>query len=175
MTKHDEIAEAARSGINKWTEWQMRCFKHMNQFVNGFIKYCQIPTGMFRLVPLDEQPKEGTQYSVIGASHLGEDGYWHAGLRITTAPPKMVLIEVGLTERAGKVLVKLGADDKPRQIDLNDQKQCQAVYDEIVEDIKHFYTDEPKFGESFTSIGFKASGADAVPDTSLSEAEQDGK
>ena len=128
--------------------------QHMNQFVNGFIKYCQIPTGMFRLVPLDEQPKEGTQYSVIGASHLGEDGYWHAGSRITTAPPKMGLIEAGLTER-GEGPGEAGADDKHREIDLNDEKQCQAVYDEIVEDIKHYYTDEPKFANHLPVSGSK--------------------
>lgn len=171
MTKYDEMAEAARSAISKWTEWEMRCFRHMAQFVTGFVNYCQIPAGMFSLLPLDKEPKQGTLYSVVGASHLGEDGYWHIGLCITTAPLKVILIQLGLTEHADKITVKLGVEGKPCQVDLNDEKQCHAIYEEIVQDVKKYYSEEPKVGESSTSIGFRASGADATPDTPPSDAE----
>jgi len=110
------------------------------------------------MVPLNTTPNPGMLYNAIGASHFDpKDGYWYLGLLITLNTQR-VLMRLALTERAGKVVVKTGTNDKPRELDLADEAQCRAFYDEIVEDIKRYFTAEPDFSEtpSLRKIGFSS-------------------
>jgi hypothetical protein len=153
MTKYEEIVDSANQAFKQWWAWRDRCYRDLDDFVQGFIRHCQIPITNVSLLPLDREPEERMRYNVIGASHLGDDSYWHVGVCIAL-PLQRILIRISLTETAGKTFVKLSDDGKPIEIDVGDQNQCADLYNQIVEDIKHYYIAEPKFGESTAKIGF---------------------
>jgi hypothetical protein len=102
----------------------------------------------------------GHRYTLTGALHQSEvDGYWHIGLHIALSRLDFIQIEFCLSEKDGKVMVKAGAEDKPRALDLSDEGQCRQFYDEIAEDIKRYFTSEPVLdeGASLRRIGFQSS------------------
>ena len=42
------------------------------------------------------------------------------------------------------MMVKRGKSDKPREVDLSDQKQCEEFYDSIAERVKQFFAQGPE-------------------------------
>jgi hypothetical protein len=46
---------------------------------------------------------------------------------------------MALREQSGKLLVKRGKGDKPQEIELTDQRQCDDFYDSIADRVKRFY------------------------------------
>lgn len=99
---------------------------------------------------------------MVGGTHFNRDGYWHLGLvvRLFSAPNEyphqLVLIELCLTEEDGRVMVKLGADGKPRELDLTSEVQCKQFYDEIADTVANYFNAKRDFGDTGTikKIGF---------------------
>src|SRR5207248_11791401 len=151
MSRFDEMCDALRAARNDWTEFERRSFSNMGLLVDGFIKYCEIPKGHFEFRRLNEEPKSGTLYSLPGAMHFGKDDYWHLGLIVTlfTAPNELpqqrVLIELCLTEKGGKTVVRPGVDGLARQLDLRNQSECIDFYDEIVERVNQVFAARPDY------------------------------
>jgi hypothetical protein len=163
MSKYSEMCEAAGVARKNGLEFRERCWHNLHLLIEGFKADCEFPGGQCEIVPLDKPVTAGAVTNVVGAAHFDpKDGYWHVGLVITlkvpNQSPQRLLIRIALTERAGKVLVKTGTNDKPREIDLGNAGQLKAFYDEIVDDIKKYFTAEPDFDDkpSLKKVGFEA-------------------
>jgi len=156
MSKFTEMGDAVASARKKWSDFRDRCWKDLDSIIKGFVEYCEIPREQVSFSPLDTDPEEGVQYAFAGAVHYAEDGYWHLGLVITLIPFQPLLIELCVNDRDGKVAVKAGRDGKPRTINLQNPTERAAFYDEIVEDVKRYFTEEPDFNDapSMRKIGF---------------------
>jgi hypothetical protein len=143
MSKFEEMCAAFGKARRDGTEYQHRCFQNLSFLVQGFSKYCEIPPESIQVVPVDQDAKKDTFYAIPGAAHFDpNDGFWHVGLVITLAerpntfPRLRALTKVSVRERDGKVVVKRGGDDRPRELNLGDQQQCNEFYDDIVEHVK---------------------------------------
>jgi hypothetical protein len=158
VSKFKEMYECVLLARKKWSSYRESCWKNLGSLVNGFAAYCEIPKEQVGFLPLDKEPKEDTIYGLAGAVHLAEDGYWHLGLVITLDPYQRVLIRICLREQDGVVMVKAGDVIKPRQLDLTNENQLKAFYDEIVDSVKRRFTEEPDFDDkpSLKKIGFAA-------------------
>jgi hypothetical protein len=155
MTKYDEMCEAASTAASRWLQYRDRCWSHMALLVNGLMAYCGIPKDPEHVTFLKWneatgedraylEPGEGKMYAPLGAIEFDiEDSYWHLGVSITlTRPdlsPQRVFFPLCVTEREGKLMVKLGANGKERQIDQNDPAQLDAFYEHIVEIVKQCF------------------------------------
>jgi hypothetical protein len=128
MSRYEEMEEAVNSVRRKWTSNQQASYKAAGIIVKGFEQYCEFPQGHIFLMPLDKKPKDGSKYNVIGAMHYGEDGFWHLGLGMNISAQRWVL-NLGITERNGKTVVKLLADGQPREVDLTNEAGRNDLYD----------------------------------------------
>lgn len=133
------MCDAVTVARKTWAEFEQRCYENIGRVANGFATYSGIPADRVEYQPLDREPEQGSRYSVIGATHFdADDGYWHTGLCVPLLN-QPILIPICVTECGGTVTVKFGLDGKPRQLDLNNESQCNTFYDEIVENIKLFF------------------------------------
>jgi hypothetical protein len=68
-----------------------------------------------------------------------------------------LLIALSVAERDGKVVVKIAEKDSPRPIDLGDPRQCNEVYERLVEMIKKSLIGRPLSGKpsDANAIGFR--------------------
>ncbi len=167
MSKFEEMCESVAACNRRWIEHRGRCYQNLNRLVAGFKKYCEIPEANICFLPLDKEPKKNTQYNIVGATHFNDnDGYWHLGLCMTLTknpnvfPKQRVLVAICITEHDGKVMVKRGPEDKPRQLDLDNQSQYSEFYESIVERVKEFFAGGPQeftdTSASLKRIGFRA-------------------
>jgi len=166
VSKFDEMCSTFAGEYNTFIDYRQRCWEHLAFIVKGFSDYCDIPIGSFRVVPPDEPKDENKNAVPLAAQFSNADGLWHIGLVITLAEtPKHVfprlhlMSEIALGKRDGKVVVKYGWADSPREIDLGDEVQCRAFYDGIVERIKVCLVKRPQdlIGKTTdkTPVGFK--------------------
>jgi len=128
MSKYQEMEDAVNSVRQKWNSNQQASYKAAGIIVNGFEQFCQFPQGHIFLMPLDKEPKDGVKYSVVGAMHYEEDGFWHLGLGMTISAKRFVL-NLGIMERNGKTVVKVFADGQPREFDLANETERNDLYD----------------------------------------------
>jgi hypothetical protein len=154
MSKYTEVVDAVHASQTKWSDFRDRCWWNLSTLYREFVTYCEIPRDAIKLTPTDKEPEENTTYALSGAVHFGEDGYWHLGILIILAPQR-ILIEFCLTEKDGKLHVRAGSG-KGRPIDMTRAADRDAFYDEVVDDIKRYFADEPDFHESQATkrIGF---------------------
>jgi|SRR5580698_7484809 hypothetical protein len=140
MTKFEEMGQAVDEAGRKWGEFQSGCWMDMGKLVEGFAKYCGIPRDRFYFLPMDEDAEEKDGYTLPGAMHYANDGFWHLGLCLKLQAMKAVLIEICLTRAKEKVLVKTGANGRTQELDLTNATECEAFYERMVNDVKSFYT-----------------------------------
>ena len=166
MTQFEEMCQARMRCVQSWNEYRDRSYKNLMTLFQGFVTHCGIPSDCVWLAPLDKEIKAGTKYGT-GAIHFDtNEGYWRLGFIVTlrenenTFPQSRILLEIDVREQAGKILVKRGEGDKPREIDiLRNPKQCGEFYDSIADRVKRFYTISPDNLSDDTTvrrIGFAA-------------------
>ena len=150
MTKFEQMCEARAQCTKAWTEYRYRSYQNLATLAQGFRERCQIPDDCVSYSPLDKEPEPNRSYALPGAIHFdSSDLYWHLGLILTLTEAKnsfpipRVLLEMAIREQSGKLLVKRGKGDKPQEIDLTNQKQCDDFYDSIADRVKRFYVGSP--------------------------------
>jgi hypothetical protein len=156
MSKYLEMQKAVQDGMGMWEKYRERCYQHLAFLVKGFISYCQIPRENITFSPLNKKAEEGTKYYLVGASHYAVDGFWHLGVCLNLGL-RTALIELCVSERNGKVFVKIGRDGKQREVDLADNTQCEDFYEGIIKIVKDFFTErlqEALETNGTISIGF---------------------
>lgn len=148
MSKFSEMCQAYANSRQTYFEYRERCYSHFMKLGFGFAGYCEIPESQVRFIPLKEEYKSDRQYTLAGATHLDEDTYWHLGIKITlyedpsTYPQQAMLIRLCVKELNGKIFVRIGLNDKPVEIDLSDETQCVALYENIINQIKAAFQNE---------------------------------
>ena len=164
MSKFEQMCKALTDARNTWTGYRDRCFQHISSLSTGFVKYCEIPQGRFSYVPAKESERE-TEYSPHDAIQFdSSDGFWHFAWRIVlsdspdSSRQQPVVVTLALSESEnGKVIVKLGWDKEEHELDLSNQKQCEALYDSVARRIEGCFARNPQdFRGEFGSnkIGF---------------------
>jgi hypothetical protein len=84
MSKFDEMCAAYAASRKDWATYRDRCVQHYFKLVNGFMQYCGIATKNLEIVPVNEEPKSGTMYSVPGEIHFDKESrFWHLAFVIT--------------------------------------------------------------------------------------------
>lgn len=165
MSKFDEMCDAAIESRRMWSEFRNWAYRELVTLVNGFVAHCEIPSDNISFLPLDKEPEERKKYAIPGATHYDKDGFWHLGLCLNLSRPKpgatvfqqLVLIEICVTRKEGKMTVRLGREGRPRELDLTNQNQRKDFYDEIVGQVKHVYeaaTAEAIQNQTMVKIGF---------------------
>src|SRR5690242_982703 len=140
MSKYEEICDVAVKARKDWIARRERCWKYMASLTNGFIGYSGIPREQVTFLRSNEAKGEertyleaepGRVYSLLGATVLDkEDDYYHLGVHITLGPASVlsalwISFALCVTEEGGKPKVKLGFSGEPRQLDLDDPRQCE--------------------------------------------------
>lgn len=164
MSKFDEMCSAYVSARNKGIAYRDRSFENLGRLVQGLVSYCEIPESHFCYLPLKETPVEGRQYGLAGAIHFDDDGYWHLGLQLllrdneSQFSQSRILVVLCLCEQDEKVMVKIGANGKERELDMNDESQCVVFYNDVVEIVKRWFSQLRESMEksgTLRTIGFK--------------------
>jgi hypothetical protein len=156
MSKYTDLCEAVGQARQTWYKFRDGCLKDTVALVEGFAKYCEIPRENIFFSPLDKEPTERTNYMIPGAMHFGEDGFWHLGLGLIFSGQR-VLLEICVSQRKGKTIVKLGTDGQHRELDLTQEGQRNAFYDEIIGKLNNYFVAEALDaldGTSTKKIGF---------------------
>ena len=116
-------------------EYRNRGFNFAGELIRRYVEYLGIPNEQFRFVPLDEDPKPNTTYTLFGAIHLNDDSFWHLGLQITifTAPNEYpqqpLLIKFMFKASENGYLIRISEDDPGRNISLGNEKEFLAFFD----------------------------------------------
>jgi|SRR6266853_2103981 len=145
MSKFDEMCSAYTNARNEWQKYRDLCFQYLGILAGGFIAYCGIPESYVSFVPLNEEPVENRVYSLPGATHFDDDGFWSLGLLITlfekpnVFPHRTVLIPLFLKEEGRKVLVRIGRDGNLTEIQIDNESERNRLYDRIVDTVKRYF------------------------------------
>ena len=156
-TKYEEMREAVNTARKNAEQYRERCWKYMNLLFTGFVRYCAIPPDCVTLLKWNGIMGEGSafesaepsSFTMMGATVLGDDGFWRLGLRISLGSGA-VQLAFAVAEQDGIPVIR-GAD-KPRPIDFSDQQQCNDFYDEVVGKIKAAFIEPQK--PKGTTFGF---------------------
>jgi|SRR5947209_3228308 len=146
MSKFDEMCSVYTNARNEWQTYRDLCFQYLGILSRGFIAYCGIPESYISFVPLNNDPVEGRQYSLPGAIDFDDDGFWSLGLRITlfekpnVFPHRMILVPLFLKDEGHKVLVRIGRDGDPTEIDIGNESERNRLYDRIVDTVKRYFS-----------------------------------
>lgn len=156
-SKYQEMRDAVARAVADWSKYQERSYKNAAKLVNGFVKFCEIPDGQFRFVPLREELEDGVTHSIVGATHYDNDSYWHTGLAFTLANFNMT-VEFCVKEEDGKLIAKAFRDDEPRELDLDNEAARNEFYNGIVKGITGHFQYPMARDMSRKQIGFAFTG-----------------
>src|SRR5262245_25178768 len=138
MSKFTDLSDAVRAVRQKWIPFREACMKDAVTIVNGFAAHCEIPLGSIFLSPMNKDHKEGVTYTMAGAWHYDGDGFWHFGFGLALSG-ELISVEVCLTRRKGKTVIKLFSDGVPREIDLSHETERNSFYDFMVKEIISYF------------------------------------
>jgi hypothetical protein len=96
------------------------------------------------------------RYTIPGSLHYEpSDGFWHLGLGLNIAGQRL-LLEVCIASSKDKTRVRRGSDGPIREIDLANEGQRNAFYDEIAAWVMSYFDVEldPFDGTVTKKIGF---------------------
>lgn len=89
MSQFTDLCQAYTKFREVFADTRTDAYEFSRNIAFSYLGYLGIDSdSAYRLVPLNEPEKEGVKYSPAGATHLGEDGFWHLGfiLNIYKAP-----------------------------------------------------------------------------------------
>lgn len=164
MSKFEEMCSTFAKARQDWIEYRDRCVPIYAKFVQGFVKYCEIPPDLISFLnPTDTEKKIEPEPLPLAMQFRQEDNYWTVGLRITlyegpnVLPYQNIWTEIWVREKDGKTIFKLSEKGKPHEIDLTKEDQCRPLYDEIVQRVNNFFSESMKraMQKEDASIGFK--------------------
>lgn len=150
MNKYESLCESYSQSRKRFYDNKHECYKFAKTVARALIEYLSIPPQQYCFIALDQEPEEQKRNSVEGAFSLGEDLYWHFGIRFTfyekpnLPPHDNVLLDIMIKKgRKGFLLILKG---KKRVFlkdftDYNDKLGdfCDYVY----ESIKQVYEANP--------------------------------
>ena len=170
MSKFEELCSAYKEYREGLSDVRMASFQFGTKLAYGYIEYLGASDEDFRLEPLNKVADKNFTYTVPGAMHLDDDAYWHLGFSLTlhisrnTYPKQNLIIDFmfkPISENVYSVGV-LGIDGPFLNVDVNNDKDFEAVYEKIQDVIKSMYKNDFDYltgkAHKLTTIGFVQSG-----------------
>jgi hypothetical protein len=84
MSKFKDLCVAYTGFRNHISDARLNAFNFAGHVVQYYLDYLGIDNeNAYKLIPIDEDVKPNSKYTPAGATHLGEDGFWHLGFTLT--------------------------------------------------------------------------------------------
>lgn len=115
------------------------CFSFVEHFVQGLIRFLEIPSDLVRLAHPDG-PRDEAPLTVSGASSLAEDGFWRTGLNLTIRgragrSPSVVVTLVLHVKKNGEFSFKLFPDAPVLRIADAPDANLSPAYDLVFQQL----------------------------------------
>ena len=79
MTPYAQLCQALSTANADYSAYREQSFNFALKFAIGLKAFLGAPDHSLRYVPLEKNDDENKGYSVMGAMHMGDDGFWHLG------------------------------------------------------------------------------------------------
>lgn len=168
MSKFDELCNAYRDLRSEYSAVRSDAIDFSSLLVVEYLRYLNLDSSSttYKLYPLEGEIKANSTYTPFGATHLGNDGYWHLGFALTvyTEPntypkqPFTIHFRYIRNEDGSHQLgvVDLGPDHKISA--EGNQGDFDVVFNMIQQNILEYFTHSTDFlkgkERKFPSIGF---------------------
>jgi hypothetical protein len=80
MTPYQKLCHALNQANTDYSAYRQESFSFGLKFAAHFKAFLCAPEGSLRYVPLEKDDDNNTGYTVMGAMHMEEDGFWHLGM-----------------------------------------------------------------------------------------------
>ncbi|EGT3573982.1 hypothetical protein F6R83_13430 [Citrobacter amalonaticus] len=167
MSKFKELCSAYNDFRDQLADTRSNAFDMSNRVAFYYRQYLGIDNEeAFKLTPLVGQVRNGVKYSPAGATHLGDDGFWHLGIELTvyrnanTYPqqPFKVSFKFIRNEDGSYLLDVDGLNAASIITDVTNAAQFHPVFDKIQENILDYFNENLEFlkgkHKKMSSIGF---------------------
>lgn len=167
MTKFEELCQAYTNSRKYYFDYRDSCYQFTGGLMGKISSRLGIPMEQLEFIPLKEEPKPNTKYSISGAMHLDDDTYWHIGIRITLyekpniLPHQPVLVRILIKKKDNIFTVRLGPAGEVFPIRQEVEEEYNTFIDAMFSLIKNgFETGLQRFLEKreiVKKIGFDIS------------------
>lgn len=164
MSKFSELCNSYAMSRTTYFEYRDKSIDFAGALMQRYIAYLEIPEENYRYLPLGNEAKVDTKYSMRAALHLDDDACWHLGLQLTlvAAPNETlrqpVLITFMLQSKGDAYLVRIAESDNGHLIHSGNELDFSKFFDFLQSQIKrHFEGDFQRFLEQsapMKKIGF---------------------
>ncbi|MCK7442528.1 hypothetical protein [Enterobacter roggenkampii] len=80
MSKFTELCSAYTDFRNNLSDTRFAAYNFSGLVIKNYLDYLGIDNEeAYKIIPLDKDEKPNSKYTPAGATHLGEDGFWHLG------------------------------------------------------------------------------------------------
>ncbi|HBU6186673.1 hypothetical protein ACHHZ2_17480 [Citrobacter freundii complex sp. 2024EL-00237] len=167
MSKFEELCSAYKNFRDQLSDTRHNAYSMAHRIAYNYRKYLELDNdAVLKLIPLDRPVQSGTMYTPAGATHLGEDGFWHLGVELTVYmganihPQQTFTISFKFIKNEdGSHL--LDVDDLNASTiisDVNNATEFNPVFDKIHENIIGYFNENLEFlkgkHNKMSSIGF---------------------
>lgn len=118
MSKFNQLVGAYQESAQRTIAYKDLCRRFASILVDRFVKHFEVPRERIDFLPLDKHPEQGKTYTLVGAMHWDDDGFWHLGivLKLTDLgafPAENVLIRICIKGVNGRFVVRMGKEGFP--------------------------------------------------------------
>ncbi|MBQ4781286.1 hypothetical protein HER17_05280 [Pectobacterium carotovorum] len=166
MSKFKELCNSFTSFRAVYSQSRDNSICFSKKLVLNYKEYLEISEKDYKLIPLEDEVKQNAEYTPFGASHLGDDGYWHMGFALTVYkdinlyPKQEFLIHFKFIRyEDGKY--SLGVDGLKKEsviTDINNKNEFNIIFEEIQNSILEYHETGINFlygkNSKMPSIGF---------------------
>jgi hypothetical protein len=140
-TRYQELCQALTEAKDRFAGYRSECVLFAATFARGLVEYLGGPRDLVAYVPKGE-PGAGP-IDVEDALHLGEDTYWHLGLRLKLVQGKAsdtLNLEIRFKKLESRYVVNLFGHEDFELAELTTDA-IRPVYEELFSSIKRHYDD----------------------------------
>ena len=145
MSKFEDLCRAYATSRKNYFDYRDACLKFGTNLVNGMIDYFKCPREQVKFIPLKEDIKPNTMYSLLGAMDLDDDTFWHFGLGLTlyeapnVFPQETALLPLLVKKVDDSFIVKFGTHGEEFKIHKDKPDEQTAFYEFVFRQIKESY------------------------------------
>lgn len=172
MSKYEQMSEAAVKGREKELQYRERCHNCLIAFLNGFMRYCEIPPGQLQCLRWNKQSGGESEFSapIAGAALAPSDAIefdqqtcdFVLGIRLLVGDPHVrprpwaffPLYVHGDNDRF--LTLRIGRSGKRHRMDFVDNEGWTSIYEEAIQGIKDALSNPAKGKILTQKIGFSA-------------------
>jgi hypothetical protein len=172
MSKYEEMSGAAVKGREKELQYRERCHNCLLAFLNGFMRYCEIPPGQVQCLRWNKQSGDESEFStpIAGAGLAPSDAIefdqqtrdFVVGIRLLVGDPHVrprpwAFFPLYVYSGDDQYLtLRIGRSGKRHRIDFVDSDGWTSIYEEVIQGIKDALSNPAKAKTLTQKIGFSA-------------------